>query len=240
VKISNISIILVEPETSGNVGAIARSMKNFDFKNLIIINPACNPLDDDAIRRSKFAKDVLQRANVIRSSSTLLSLKKFDFDYIIATSGKLGSDYNLSRTPMDIEKYTNNLTCLNNKIKVAIMFGREGIGLKNEELNIADLLITIPSSSRYPILNLSHAVNIICYEVYKVLGRNKITTKISMANKIDKDILYDEINKKLNIIKFSTIYKKQTQKRLWKKIIGKLFLSKREFQAMMGFFKKIK
>jgi len=61
-----------------------------------------------------------------------------------------------------------------------------------------------------------------------------------MAEKKDKKILLKLINQSLNKLKFSTKDKKETQKKLWKRIIGKSYLTKREFQAMCGFFKKIK
>ena len=57
-----ISTILIEPETPGNIGAIARSMKNFDLKNLILINPKCGHLDKEALDRATHAKEILKNA----------------------------------------------------------------------------------------------------------------------------------------------------------------------------------
>ena len=85
-----ISIILIEPEISENIGFVARVMKNFDFKDLILINPKCDL--DKANKTAKHAKDILKKAKIKKISF----LKKFDF--LIGTTAILGTDYNISRT----------------------------------------------------------------------------------------------------------------------------------------------
>ena len=69
-----ITIILMEPEKSGNVGAVARAMTNFGFEKLVIINPKCKPLDDEAMRRAKHAQQILKKAKIAKKDI----LKKFD------------------------------------------------------------------------------------------------------------------------------------------------------------------
>ena len=63
-----ISVILIEPQTEGNVGAIARVMKNFELKELILVNPQCNHLGLDAVSRAKHGKDILKKAKVKKVS----------------------------------------------------------------------------------------------------------------------------------------------------------------------------
>ena len=85
-----ISVILIEPEHSSNVGAVARAMANFDFAELVLINPKCNHLDKDAILRAKHsALKILKNAKVKDFSY----LKQFD--YLIGTTAKIGTDYNI-------------------------------------------------------------------------------------------------------------------------------------------------
>ena len=88
-----ISIILIEPELSENVGFVARCMKNFDFRNLILVNPKCDL--DKATKTAKHGKDILKKAKI----------KKFDyldkFDYLIGTTAILGTDYNIPRNPIN-------------------------------------------------------------------------------------------------------------------------------------------
>ena len=223
-----ISIVLIEPETSGNVGAIARVMKNFGFSKLVIVNPKCDIKDDDCLRRAKHAKDVLKKAKV---------LKRFPkMDYLIATTAKLGTDYNLRRTPMAPEVLGKKLSGVK-KRNIGIVFGRESHGLFNEEIEKCDSIVAIPSNPKYPTLNLSHSVGIICYELSKHLGKSAESfVPIGAPEKKQIDKLFTQ---SFNKFDFKTKEKKQTQKLLWKRIIGKAMLSKRESFAVMGFLRKI-
>src|SRR3990167_5273384 len=76
-----ISVVLVEPETAGNIGAVARLMKNFDFRDLVLIHPQCDHLSAEALDRATHAKDILRRAQVEKDISCLEA-----FDYVIATT----------------------------------------------------------------------------------------------------------------------------------------------------------
>ena len=71
-----VSVVLVEPETAGNVGSVARAMKNFGLRNLVLVNPQCNHFDLDAVSRAKHAAEILRKAVVLKSFS---HLKIFDF-----------------------------------------------------------------------------------------------------------------------------------------------------------------
>jgi len=225
-----ISVVLVEPKWPSNVGAVARVMANFGFNKLLLIKPKCKLDDLDAIKRAKHAKHVLKKAKTI----TWNGLKKYD--YVIATTSKLGSDYNLKRTPLNPEEISKKL---NQKKKIAIVFGREGEGLHNEEIKKCDFVMTIPSAKKYPTLNLSHAVGIMLYELSKK-KKGKIGENITLIGKKEKDNLLKIIYQTINKMKFNTIGKKQTQKLLWKRMISKSFLTKRESFALFGYFKKLK
>ena len=228
-----ISIILVEPEHSGNIGAVARVMKNFGMDNLIIIDPKCNPLDNEAIKRAKHASDLLKKAKIAKK----YYLKQFD--YLIATTSQLGTDYNIPRSPISPEQLAKLLRNKSKKIKFGILVGREGKGLSNKEILASDFVVTIPTSKKYPTMNMSHSVAIICYEFHKAMGKDKIGEQILAASKKDKEIVYKLMNQVLDNIDFSTKEKKETQRKVWKRIIGKSMLTKREAFALCGFFRKI-
>jgi len=225
---SNIYIILIEPEHPGNVGAIARSMKNFDLKNLVLINPKCDHLCSEAIARSMHAKDVLEH--------TIVAKKIPSYDCIVATTGKIGSDYNLPRVPITPDELSNVIPQNNS---VAIVFGREGIGLTNEDIKKCDFTMTIPASLDYPILNLSHAATIVFYELFKNSNKEKTNSHIIMSSAKDKEIIQNQIERILDSIEFTTAEKKETQRVVWKKIFGKAFLTKREAFAVIGLLKKL-
>lgn len=222
-----ITIILVEPEHSGNIGAIARVMANFNFDRLVLINPKCNHLDEEALGRAKHARAILRKAKVLDFSCLE------DFDYVIGTSAIMGTDYNIPRCPLTPEELSLKLK--NRKGKFALVFGREGSGLSNEEIKKCDFMVKIPSSAEYPTLNISHAAAIILYALFI----EKSFPNIPAITKKEKLIIMQKIDRILEKMDFTTPQKKVTQKTTWKKIIGKAMLTKREAFVVLGFLRKL-
>ena len=190
-KYSNrVSIILVRPQFDGNIGAVARSMMNFGFSDLRIVGR--NPSWSDEVRnRAKHAQSVLDNAKFFDDIESAVS----DTSLVVGTSGKreMGSKISFRHflEPEDIPQMLKDL-----EGKISIVFGPEGKGLLNSELRICDLLITIPTWPGYPIMNLSHAVTIICYAWYK--SRGSETQPSSDSNLLSpelKNVLRREINK---------------------------------------------
>lgn len=227
---SDITVVLVRPCTSGNIGAVARSMANFGFEKLVLIAPDCDYLNEDACKRSKHGKYVLEKAK------KLSCLDELDADYLIATSGKLGSDYNIPRLPINPRQFAEKLGDLK-ETKIALVFGPESSGLTNEEIESCDVFVSIPAQEDYPVLNLSHAVTIILYELFAVSSNQDVV--YAPVSKKDKEVLREQVDEILDGMDFETEDKKQTQILLWNRLIGKSFLTKREAFALMGFFKKV-
>ena len=98
-----IDIILVEPENPGNIGSVARVMKNFGFKNLVLVKPKCD-INDESRRLAKHANDMLKKAKTIDFKSLE------DYDYLIGTTSKLGSDYNIPRCTIKPEELAKKIT----------------------------------------------------------------------------------------------------------------------------------
>ncbi|MCK5107726.1 MAG: RNA methyltransferase [Nanoarchaeota archaeon] len=226
----------MEPETPGNIGAVCRVMKNFGLKKLILINPQCEYDSNEAIARSKHAKDVLKKAKVIKKFSDLKG------DYIIGTTAIQGNDYNIPRLPLTPEDLAKKIKTQrmgifkNQNRKFIILFGREGNGLVNEEIRKCDMIVTIPSDKKYPTLNLSHSVGIMCYEIFKTQPQDVFP----LASLKDKETLFKHIDKQINQMTFTTPDKKETQHFVWRKVLNKAVLTKREIYALFGFFKKLK
>ncbi len=224
-----VSVVLVEAENPGNIGAIARVMANFGFKDLILVNPKCNHLCQDARNRAKWGNDVLKNAKKKSWKQVLKMHTK------IATTSKLGNDYNIPRSPLTSEQLPKTLQ---KKKDIALIFGRESNGLTNKEVEECDFVVAIPSSKKYSALNLSHAVAILLYELAK--SKEHISSHIVFASKAEKDQLMKLLKTALKKMEFTTPEKRQTQVKVWKRMLGKSFLTKREAYALMGFFKKIK
>ena len=88
-----ISVVLIEPENQGNIGAVARAMKNFGFSDLILINPKCR-IGKEAKNRAKHSQEILNKIK-IKNKDYLKN-----FDYLIGTTARLGTDYNIPRSPL--------------------------------------------------------------------------------------------------------------------------------------------
>ncbi|MGV8141844.1 MAG: RNA methyltransferase [Candidatus Woesearchaeota archaeon] len=242
----NISVILIEPENAGNTGAICRAMKNFDFEELILVGPKFNTDSEDLRNRAKWANDLVDKIEIIpKYNEKNLKKVRRDFDYLIATTAKLGRDYNILRSPITPEQLAERLSELDRKkkskkdINIGIVMGREGSGLTNDELELMDFTVTIPTSKRYGTMNLSHATTIILYEIFKKISEESIISHITPISDAEKKQLIKLLDESMNKMRFLNEDKKDTQRTVWKKMINKSFLSKREAYALMGFFKKI-
>lgn len=239
-------IILIEPEQPGNIGAIARAMKNFELKNLVLINPKCNHLDTEARNRAKHAQDILKKAKIVKfvKQKNKKNIKTFLKKYHtkIATTSQLGTDYNIPRSPITPEQLAEIIEkrkLKTTKQKIALVFGREGIGLTNQEILECDFIVNIPATKKYPTLNIAQSAVILFYELFKQKGKKQIEEKYKLASVKDKQQIEKMLKQILDELSFDTNYKKQTQIKVWKRIFGKSFLTKREAFAVMGLLRKL-
>jgi TrmH family RNA methyltransferase len=228
-----ITVVLLKPQTSANIGFIARAMQNFDLSKLIIIEPLCDYKDEEALKTSSHAKDILEKARIKKYE--YLSKLKQEFDLVIGSTSVLGTDYNIPRTPLLAEEFSNKIS----KENIAIVFGNEAHGLSNEEISKCDFIVTIPSSKKYPALNISHAATIIFYELYKKLGKNKLNNHITPITRKEKEVIMKKFENIINKLDFTTEQKKQTQIITWQKMFEKAMLSKRESFVILGLLKKL-
>ncbi len=160
--LKNISIILVEPRSPGNIGSTARVMKNTGLSDLRIVTPADDPVDhqtEEALYLACNAMDVLGKA---RFFSTIEAALK-DAKMVVGTTRRTGK----LRFPIfSLNEATEKVIGAGPANKVAILFGREDKGLKNEEIDLCDLLLEIPTHKDQPSLNLSHAVFAVCHSLF--------------------------------------------------------------------------
>nr|WP_026152855.1 TrmJ/YjtD family RNA methyltransferase [Methanocaldococcus villosus] len=223
-------VILVNPKYSGNVGSVARVMKNFDFEELRIVGSK-EIVNNEAYMMAMHAKDILDRAKFYKTFDDAIK----DLDFIIATSGARGGDRNLKRVPITPKELAKKI--LEIKGKIGIVFGREDDGLRNEEIDKCDLLVSIPTSQKYPIMNLSHAVAVILYEIYSTKVENKfLDINIREASKEDKELLIKKFNEFIEK-KDLPEHKKELCKIIFKRLVNRAFISGKEAWALMNAFK---
>lgn len=152
-----IQIVLVETSHSGNIGSTARAMKTMGLHNLRLVAPK-QPIDEQAIALSAGAKDVLENVQVFSSFEQAIA----DCQLVIGTSARLRHLQNSLIEP----KTCGELVIQRAKQgKVAIVFGRERVGLTNEELLKCHYHLNFPTNPDYGSLNLAMAVQLASYEI---------------------------------------------------------------------------
>ncbi len=220
-----IRIVVVGAKFEGNVGAIARSMANFDVNELYLVNPC--ELGDDAYRRSKHGSQILDEAKIVTSFEEAV---KGCF-LVVGTSGvTTKGDRNYTRVPVPVREFAEH--CRGYPEKIAIVFGREDIGLLQEELNMCDALITIPSSEEYPILNLSHAANIVMYEFFQACHENR---RPEPADREEKERMYRFFDEVMDAIEYPPNRREMTRV-MFRRMMGRSIPTKYEYNTIMGVF----
>ncbi len=199
-------IVLVETEGEENIGAIARIMMNFSFKELILVSPQCNHLSKNALNYAVHAKKILENAKIVKDISEVIS----ECELSIAFTKRIGQFRRKDLTSYEIGEFLKGYE------NVALVFGNEKNGLKNEDIDKCDLICNIPSSDEFPSLNLSHSVGVICYEIFK----NKIVSekKENLASKKEINTVLDKL---ISFLHYLDYFKNTTDKRL-KNYLSKL------------------
>lgn len=135
-----VRVILLEPEKGGNIGSVARAMKNFKLADLWIVRPKTG-LNNEARAFAMGGRDILLSAKIVRTLKKALN----GVDLIVGTSSvSATSTSNLSRvsiTPAELARKVRTA-----KGNVGIIFGRESSGLSNSEVEACDFMVTIPAS----------------------------------------------------------------------------------------------
>lgn len=227
-----IHIVLIEPEYERNIGYISRVMQNFGFCSLVLVNPKCNPLGNGAIQVAKHSLNNLKNAKVVGFEY----LK--ELDYLVATTAKMGGKNNVSRSPLNPEQMRKKIAEMPKNRNIGILIGRDGPGLKNEEVDMCDMTVTVPTSKDYSALNISHALAILLYELSKDSLEKNISSHVETATRKDKDsvdLVFEQVIKEIG---FEKKEREENQVKLWKKVLGKSVLTKQEARGVIGFLRR--
>ncbi len=218
-----IRVVLVEPKNEGNVGAVARAMKNFGAEDLVLVNPCA--LGVEARQRAMRGIEILEAARTVGDLEAALN----ETDLIIGTSGvDTESEKRFARISMTPRDFASRVAKMDGR--VAVLFGREDFGLLEEELRRCDLFFTIPASPDYAILNLSHAVTILLYELLPARAIKRGTRE---ASGMEKEKLHEAFEALLAETNYPAHKRARTQV-MFRRLIGRAVPSKWEFHALMG------
>ncbi len=229
--LSNIKIVLVETSHPGNIGAVARAMKNMSMTELCLVTPKIFPCAE-ATSRAAGADDILARAQVCDTLQAAVA----DCQLVIGASARSRTISWPEISPRECAELT---TAKESDQKVAIIFGRENSGLKNHELDLCHFLLRIPCNTEYSSLNIAAAVQVVCYELFVATHTQ---TPVSIGD-VDKNIkataqqmesFYTHLAEALTDIGFMHPDKSKSIMRRLKRLYNRTQLDTKELDILRG------
>ena len=213
----------------------ARAMDNFGLSKLSIVSPRDGWPSKKAKSSAKHADKIINRAKVYDHLDDAVS----NFDLVIATS---------NRKRFLTKKTYDSFNLLKKKIReyrnTAILFGPENTGLSNQDIRLANFLFTIPTYNKNKSLNLSHAVSVISYELFRANNSSVKNILTSNMDKVTKRELSNFIKFLVNDLDFRGFFRPVEKKSNMidniYSIYNKIGLSKKELRMLWGMHKKLK
>ncbi|HET58680.1 MAG TPA: RNA methyltransferase [Deltaproteobacteria bacterium] len=189
VNMGNVSIVLVRPKHSGNIGSVARCASNTDVEHIIVVDP--REIDREEIDKmaTHAAKQVVEKIRCVYSLDEALA----SFQYVVGTTARRGGS-NLRGAIMSSTDLGAAIAPVSRVNRVALVFGPEDRGLTNRELQRCHIIAGIPTSENFTSLNLSHAVMIVCYELFSWRGEHPAPPRIPrLASSVELEAMYDSL-----------------------------------------------
>jgi TrmH family RNA methyltransferase len=233
----NVKIVLVGTTHPGNIGATARAMKTMGLDQMDLVKPKIYP-DADATARASGADDILAAARVHQNFPEAIS----DCHFVFGTSTRSRSIPWPLYTPAKAAEQTWDLIV--EGARVAIVFGRESSGLANEELELCNAMIKIPTNPEFSSLNIASAVQIISYEIRKKMLESEPqleqeSAKTPQASVEQIQQLYDHLQQCLTDIGYFDPEKPRRLMRRLKRVINRSQIDANEYNIVRGILSAI-
>lgn len=229
-----VTVILCRPEISRNIGAVCRSMANNNCSDLRIVGNKKDYDEEEILRLAIHAGSIWQQARFFEPSITGLKAAVSDCCIVAGTTRRVGEKRkSWGMTPEDFASFSFNTA----EGRTGIVFGNERTGLTDEELNVCSVAVNIPSAADFPSLNLSHAVQIVCYTLFRAYSPRKYGyeripyTRVSLAAEHINNCLC-----KMGLFKHAG---KEDNIRFFQEIIARAGLSAREARYLEDLFQKL-
>jgi tRNA/rRNA methyltransferase len=225
-----IAIVLVEPQSPGNVGMVCRAMKNMGLAELRLVNP-CDCNHAEAHKFAVAARDLLERATVFPSLAEALA----DCEISVATTRRHGKYRREIYSP---EEIAGKIAASAGTTRAALVFGREDSGLTTDELSLCRWHATIPTADEYGSLNLAQAVLIFCYAL-RGLDSASAAPARTLAGTAELETLYGHMEETLLRIGFLNPQNPAHLMRTMRRIFARAELDPREVSVLRGLMSQI-
>jgi len=227
-------VVVVEPETPGNVGTIARAMKNFGLSDLKLVDPPELKEDGEAYGFAGHAReDVLPNADEVTFDEIVANY------HTVGTTAITGEDDQSHerfpfKTPVELRESLKTVDA-----PTAIVFGREGRGLNNEELSQLDEVCSIPADDDYPVLNLGQAATVLLYELRDLtVDETQLPdTAVTRAPEPDVERFHEFFGDFLEATG-QREHHRDKNALLVRRLLGRAHPTEREIHSLLGTFRK--
>lgn len=155
------AIVLVEPQLGENIGMVARAMANFGLSQLRLVNPRDGWPSDRARATASRADHVIDAVKVFADLPSAIA----DLNFVLATTARARDNFKEVRSPVEAGRDLRRRAAAGEL--TGILFGRERFGLSNEEVGLADEIVTFPVDPAFASLNIAQAVLLMSYEWMK-------------------------------------------------------------------------
>ena len=232
-NLSNVVIILCRPEESRNVGAVCRAMANNGLKNLRIVGKKTD-FDEERVRIL-----AIHAASIWENAEFFDSITAASKDCVLCagTTRRRGKKRGKLLLPEELSETVSPVT---HSGKIAVVFGNERTGLEEQELDECTMGVTIPSDEGFPSLNLSHAVQLISYQIFRksLEEKNKISAGYTPVTLERLDKTVTGIADNLQKIGFFKVTGRSDMEKFWTDVLSRAALSESEAQYIEKVFSK--
>ena len=156
--LNNIKVVMVGTTHPGNIGAAARAMANMSFARLTLVEPQC-PVGEIAYARASGAHAILDNRETCNDLAQAIA----DCSFVVAASARRRS---LTWPELNPPQLADKISDMNDNAQIALVFGREHSGLTNDELQLCNAMVCIPTNPDFSSLNVASAIQVICYEIF--------------------------------------------------------------------------
>ena len=227
-------VVLVEPETPGNVGTVARAMKNFGLSDLKLVDPPELTEDGEAYGFAGHAReDVLPNAETVTFEEVVSSYHTVGCTAITGEDARRHVRFPF-RTPAELRESLETV-----EADTALVFGREGRGLNNDELGRLDEVCSIPASADYPVLNLGQAATVTLYELRELFISDTQLPDVERERAVETDIerLYEQFGSFLDEVEHRD-HKRERTELLVRRLLGRAHPTEKEVSTLTGVFRR--
>ena len=229
-SLDQFSVVLVETQSPGNIGSVARAMKNMGLAHLVLVKPQ-TPLTEESRHRACGADDVLENAHYADTLPKALA----SFHLSIGTSSRSVEWIPSVLLPSEL---TSRLAELSPEQKVALVFGPERTGLTNEHLQHCQWLMTIPTNPEFESMNLAHAVAIVAYEIRQRLGVQALGRTLQRADLRQVEEFASDLQQCLDQIGFLNQQNPQQVMFTIRQMLSRACLEERDVSILRGILRQ--